>query len=310
MTTTLDPIAQKAVAWMVQIHSGELTELERQEFETWRAADVRHDQACRRLEQTLGVIPQMGTAPALRSALQKSNRRQFLGNALALSVMAYAGGWLYNRNTPITGFFSDLSTGTAQRQTTTLSDGSVLILNARSIVDIDAGPNQRRIDLLKGQIHVAVSKSSSPLLINTGAGQIRVESGKLVVSSRPGGIRVAALSASATLLNRDSSKMQLSPGTGAMMTAISLSPLKINPAAEVAWINGFIEIDDQPLSVLVDALRDYRTGVLRISPEASVIRISGLFPLDNSDFTLEALAQTFPVVVTRTTDYWVSITSA
>lgn len=60
-----------------------------------------------------------------------------------------------------------------------------------------------------------------------------------------------------------------------------------------------IELHDEPLSSLIDALRPYQAGVLRISPEAARLRVFGVFPLDNSAHTLSALAQTLPLKVTR-----------
>jgi len=310
MRPRLDRVAQEAVAWMVQVHSGEMSAAERERFQQWRAADAAHEQACRRLERTLGRIPQFGAVPEVRSTLQSPGRRQFLGNALALAGVAYAGGWLVNRYTPLDAFLADLSTRTGQRQTTTLADGSTLILNARSVVDTRFDNTQRRIELLKGQIHVAVAVSAIPLQIATTAGLIQVNSGQLVVTQRADQVRIAALSASGAAVNRGNSSLQLEPGTGALMTASDLSPIKIDPAAEVAWINGFVEIDNRPLSELIDALRDYRPGIVRISPQAAAIRVSGRFPLDDTDFTLDALAQTFPIRVSRTTDYWVTISSA
>jgi len=310
MRPSLDPVAQEAVAWMVQLHSGEMSAAEREQFQLWRAADAAHEQACRRLERTLGRIPQFGAVPEVRSTLQSPGRRQFLGNALALAGVACTSGWLVNRYTPLDAFFADLSTSTGQRQTTTLADGSTLILNARSVVDTHFDNTQRRIELLKGQIHVAVASSAIPLQIATTAGLIQVNSGKLVVTQRADQVRIAALSASGVAVNRGNRSLPLEPGTGVLMTASDLSPIKINPAAEVAWTNGFIEIDNRPLGELIDALRDYRPGIVRISPQAAAIRVSGLFPLDDTDFTLDALAQTFPIRVSRTTDYWVTINTA
>lgn len=310
MRPSLDPVAQEAVAWMVQVHSGEMSAAERERFQQWRAANAAHEQACRRLERTLGRIPQFGAVPGVRSTLQSTGRRQFLGNALTLAGIAYAGGWLVNRYTPLDALFADFSTRTGQRQTTTLTDGSTLTLNARSVVDTRFDNTQRRIELLKGQIHVAVAASTIPLQIATTAGLIQANSGKLVVTQRADQVRIAALSASGVAVNRGNSSLQLEPGTGALMTASDLSAIKINPAAEVAWINGFIEIDNRPISELIDAMRDYRPGIVRISPQAAAIRVSGLFPLDDTDFMLDALAQTFPIRVSRTTDYWVTISSA
>ncbi|MNT72156.1 fec operon regulator FecR [compost metagenome] len=50
---------------------------------------------------------------------------------------------------------------------------------------------------------------------------------------------------------------------------------------------------------MIDALRPYRRGLLRISPEVRQLRVQGVFPLDDSDRALTALEETLAVRVER-----------
>jgi transmembrane sensor len=66
----------------------------------------------------------------------------------------------------------------------------------------------------------------------------------------------------------------------------------------------------QPLSEVVQALRPYRHGFIRISPAAARLQVLGAFPLDDSDRVLDALEQTLPIRVTRHGGWLVSIEAA
>jgi len=60
---------------------------------------------------------------------------------------------------------------------------------------------------------------------------------------------------------------------------------------------------------VVSALRPYRKGVIRLEPVIAQLRVSGAFPLDDTDHALTALAASLPIAVTRVTPYWVTISA-
>ena len=61
---------------------------------------------------------------------------------------------------------------------------------------------------------------------------------------------------------------------------------------------------------VIRTLRSYTPGVIRIDPAVAGLRVSGNFPLDDINTTLDSLAQTMPIAVTHTTDYWIHIQPA
>ncbi|EKT4482706.1 DUF4880 domain-containing protein [Pseudomonas putida] len=306
-----DPVAQQAIQWLVQLHSGEMTDAERRAFEKWRAEHPSHELACRRIEQTLGHLPGVAREPGLRKVLHSNGtRRQFLQGALAITALASSSAWLYDRHSPLGGVFADLSTGTGERKTVTLQDGSVLTLNARSSVDVQVTASMRQIQLIKGMMHLRAARAATPFVISTDAGLVSLEEGALTVGVKSDGTQVAALSEAASITTRAGRTQLVAAGQGAVFDSQSYNLHAIAVSAESAWLEGYVQINDQPLSVLIDALRDYRTGILRVSPDVANLRISGIFPLDDTDYALDALAQTMPVVVRRTTGYWVSISKA
>ena len=58
-----------------------------------------------------------------------------------------------------------------------------------------------------------------------------------------------------------------------------------------------LEAHDQPLGEVIESLRAYRRGLIRISERAAAIRLYGSYALADTDRVLALLAQTLPVRV-------------
>jgi transmembrane sensor len=61
------------------------------------------------------------------------------------------------------------------------------------------------------------------------------------------------------------------------------------------------------LAELLADLSRYRTGVLRCDPRIANLRVSGAFPIDNTDLALAALESGFSLRVNRYSRYWVNV---
>ncbi|MNE40911.1 fec operon regulator FecR [compost metagenome] len=56
---------------------------------------------------------------------------------------------------------------------------------------------------------------------------------------------------------------------------------------------------DEPLHAVLDALRPYQRGYIRVAPAVRDIRVQGVFPLDQPQQALAALAEALPISVER-----------
>lgn len=65
--------------------------------------------------------------------------------------------------------------------------------------------------------------------------------------------------------------------------------------------------DDMPLSEFASAFERQRRGRVTCAAAVASLRISGAFPLNDSDRALDALAANLPVRIRRFTRYWVHI---
>jgi transmembrane sensor len=83
-----------------------------------------------------------------------------------------------------------------------------------------------------------------------------------------------------------------------------VSTSRIDPSA---WSTGVLEVHDQPLADVLDALRPYTPAILRASPEAARVGVYGVYPLDRPMEVLQALVDTLPLRVRRWGDWVVYV---
>jgi transmembrane sensor len=69
-------------------------------------------------------------------------------------------------------------------------------------------------------------------------------------------------------------------------------------------------VEDLPLGDLLATLGEYRRGYLGLDPSLESLRISGSFPLNDTDRALAALPPSLPVRIERHTDWWVKVVPA
>ncbi|MCY1454052.1 Protein FecR [compost metagenome] len=76
-----------------------------------------------------------------------------------------------------------------------------------------------------------------------------------------------------------------------------------------AWTRGMLVVDNVRLADLVAALGQYRSGYLSVADEVADLRVTGSFPLSNTDLALASLVPALPVKIERHTQWWVNVVS-
>ena len=66
-------------------------------------------------------------------------------------------------------------------------------------------------------------------------------------------------------------------------------------------------VDNVRLADLVATLGQYRSGHLGVADEVADLRVSGSFPLTNTDLALASLQPVLPVKIERHTPWWVTV---
>ena len=304
----LDPVSEQAIDWMVKLRAGTPDAALQTRFNAWLAMDPAHLQAWTQLQDRLGAS--FNTVRALDRRLpgQASEARQILlqpqgSRRDALRVIAglgLLGGslWLCARTPLGDSLLADLSTGRGQRQAFDLADGSRLNLNANSAVDLRFDDQQRLVVLRHGELVIQVAPDPQrPLRVRTAQGQVQALGTRFLVAQEQDVTRVVVLQHSVQLRLPDGTTRDLQEGQSALLATGRITPTAGDQRGRADWLVGRLNVLDEPLEQVVEALRPYQRGFIRIAPQVRHLRVQGVFPLDDPARTLAALAETLPIQV-------------
>jgi len=310
-----DFILNQAVEWMLRLEEGDLTHSDRARYDAWQRADPRHAEAISKLMQAakyFDVPRQMGieTDTLLQKLEKSTSRRKLLRNMAVLAGMTAGAGWLVHRGASGLNLSADFRTATGERHSYRLPDQSLITLNARSAADIAFDSHERLVRLRAGMLIADVAHDGQrPFVIDTLYGGVRALGTEFQVRLLPDGAEVAVASSKVEIRTHSGATCQLHAGERAMFTSHSIeTPSKTQDGA-MAWVNGYYVALDEPLTHVIDALRPYRRGIIRVDPAVASMRVSAALPLDDTDRALNSLASIMPIEIQRYTPYWVIVSA-
>ncbi|MDD0977113.1 FecR domain-containing protein [Pseudomonas fontis] len=305
-------VLDAAIAWQLCLDSGDGGGAERDEFARWHAADEEHARAW----MQLGMLDQRFAAaagPARQAFLQSRagirRRVRKLGSGVA-SVLLVGGllSWL-GAHQSLGYWLADQRTATGEQRSLRLADGTLISLNTHSAVDVRFTEHERLIVLHEGEISIETGhKDDRPFVVATGDGRMRALGTRFLVRLEDDGTRLSVLQSAVAAKPQDSGNEQiLREGQQVLMTHDQLGHVDTVAAGADAWTRGMLVVDNVRLDQLVEELGRYRSGYLGVAPEVAGLRITGSFPLNNTDLALKSLLPTLPVQVEQRTPWWVTL---
>lgn len=306
-------VAREAARWLLRLSSGRATEADLRACDSWRASKAEHEHAwqrAQRVNERFGLIPAaLGMATLNRPELR--NRRAAL-KALVALVVAGPVGWAAWRADPL-DWTADYRSAPGERREVALADGSTLLLNTASAVDVMFSSTARLLRLRSGEIAVhAVADTAPaprPFVVRTSLGDIEAQASRFCVRQEGGLCRVSVQEGRVRVSSAADprSPVSLAAGEQGSLTDAGVStPSRADPHAS-DWQRGVLYANGMRLDAFAAELGRYRPGILRCDPEAAHLRISGAFQVRDTDAVLAALPATLPVLVRYRTPYWVTI---
>jgi len=306
-------VLDAAIAWQLSLDCGNGSAIEREEFAKWHAAAEEHARAWRQL----GMLDQrfsVASGPARSALLQsrESIRRRVrkLGSGLA-SVVLVCGLALFagERYLPLDYWLADQRTATGEQRTLRLADGTLVNLNTHSALDVRFDEKQRRIILLEGEILIETGHNDArPFIVETREGSMRALGTRFLVKREEQGTRLSVLKSAVAAHPQSSPDEQiLREGQQVLMRRDGLGPLLALNSGADAWTRGMLVVDNARLGDLINELGRYRRGHLSVAPQVADLRITGSFPLHDTDLALTALLPTLPVQIEQHTRWWVTV---
>ncbi len=320
-----EAVAQQAADWLTVLMSDEAGEAERRDWLRWREMDPEHARAWAHIEafsQRFGSVHKGAAAQALAGAAKRpasGKRRQllaWLGVAGGAGLLAAQGGARDGART----LLADYRTATGERRDIALAEGGMVSLNTASAVNLRFDGRQRRIELLAGEIlinsgHGAGSDrvgNDVPLVVATREGLVRALGTRFSVRQLDGESRVAVFESAVEIRPSDGvgAALLLRAGHSAEFTRQHAAAPHAVEAYADAWSRGQMIVDDVTLGEFLADLSRYRPGLIHCAPEVARLRLSGVFPLFDTERILNMLPNSLPVQVRSRTRYWVSVEPA
>jgi len=312
-----DPV-EEAAGWMARLLADDASEQDRIACQRWREQDASHEQAWQRMCRVSGKFASVPAGTGGTGILEKAHkavlsRRRFLN----LSVLAGAGvsaTWLAGTQTRLgRGLMAQYRTGVGETRTVTLQDGTRLLLNTDSAVDVAFSPDERRIRLHQGEILIETGAESPRrhFAVDTRFGQLVALGTEFNVRHYERHARVAVLQGAVQARPASGGRPQrVDAGQQTRFDNTRAAPPEALPPGALGWREGKLVAEGMRVAEFVEEIARYRAGFTRYDDAVADLTISGVFSLEDTDRALQSLAGSLPVTLNYRTDYWVKVVPA
>lgn len=324
-----EAVADAAAEWLTVLMAEDASDEDGERFEQWRRAHPDHERAWRHIEAVRGRLKVMhpGAAHQALSSFARQGADEPAGATLArrssLRALLWVGaagttGLLATRTQTWQEVTADHRTATGERRRIELDDGSVVTLNTASAINVRFDGERRLVRLLGGEIlavtghAVGGRRDERPFIVETAQGRVRALGTRFIVREQGEQTLVTVLQDAVEIAPLDGGAQTrvLQAGEQATFSRLRVdTPASASAQAE-AWTRGQIVADEMLLGDFVAELGRYRPGLLRCAPEVADLRVSGVFPVADTDRILATLPSVLPVQVSLRTRYWVTVEAA
>lgn len=312
-------LLREAAQWHALLCSGEAGAAEQAAWQAWHDARAEHRWAWQRVEQLrqcLQGVPGPLVAQTLHLAGDRAGKeRRAVLKGLALLVAGGGALALGARTEPWRALTAGYRTGTGERRDVRLADGSLLQLNTDTAADVLFGADERLVRLHRGEIMIttAADTAGRPFRVEVAEGRVQPLGTRFLVRRDAPGSTLVAVQESAVAISPRAAQrgpVLLQAGWQARFDALGVAPQIMADDSLVAWRDGMLVVSDWRLDDFLAELGRYRPGWLSCDERVAGFRVSGAFPLDDTDRALAALTESFPVSLRARTRYWVRVEPA
>lgn len=317
-----DSLIQRALEWQVTFWSGEVTVQERAAFDRWLAQDAEHARAWSQVQRTghrVQLLTGTVEGEALRAAgaARRAATRRTLLRVVGLFTGAGVAAYAVRNTPPMQSILAEHRTSRGERRDLLLPDGTRLVLNTDSAIDLRFTAQARDVLLRVGEVFIATAPdprtaeglAPRPFTVHTQHGAVqaigtryavRLSDGRSMASVEEGAVLVQPRIA-------DWDPVRLEAGQRLWFSETAVEAPVASMTGDSAWTRGLIVAERMRLQDFLTELGRYRSGLLRCDPAVQDLVVSGVYPLDDTDLALSTLAQALPVRIDSVTSYWVTV---
>ncbi|WP_240317320.1 FecR domain-containing protein [Achromobacter dolens] len=313
----IDPaVVRRASAWMARLWSGEASAADRAACDAWLAAHPDHLRAWRRLQvmdaKLAGVSEPASRTVLLDARPQAYAARRKALRTLGIAAAATAGATLLWRESGRWGMLAaDHRSAVGEIRDITLADGSRVVLDSGSAIDVRFDRHERRILLLAGEILVstAVDAQGRPLRVQSRQGMVQALGTRFTLRDAGPQAHLAVYQGAVDVYPGAAAQavLRVHEGERTRFDPQRAEPPAAAREADAAWTRGVLLAEDMRLADFTARLARYRSGFLRCDPAVAELRVTGVFPLRDTDRALHNLTLGVPVDIHTLSRYWVTV---
>jgi transmembrane sensor len=296
---------QEREAWRWLLRRSQAPHRRARAFARWLAADPRHLDAYARAEAlwSISEAPARALADEDAGALQgylqsiRRNARQpllghwpgALASACCLLLVLWGGGWLRPAQW-WQNLHADQVSAAGEVRELTLADGSRVLLDADSALNVQLDGPLRRVELLRGGAWFKVVHDGRPFQVDSGdsltrvlgtAFEVRRQAQGSAVTVEEGRVEVSA--AGDTRVLGANQRVRLLEGRLGEVQPV-------DSRAALAWRDGRLSFQQAPLSEVLDALASHHSGrILLLDPAFAERRVSVSLASDDAASAVASL---------------------
>lgn len=313
-------LEDEALEWVVRLHTGHASDQDRQACEAWQGLSPAHQLAFRSAEALWKEIGHVGAArrpPTQATRPARLHNQRWWPRLRRWSLVAcflLATGWflwepLLNQYHLQTAHHR---TGVGQQEQIVLQDGTRVMLNTDTALNVVYSPEQREIRLLRGEAAFTVTADRDrPFIVQSGDVTTRALGTQFVVRRHPHSVTVTvsehAVQVSTSTTN-NGPPLVLNEGQQASYSEERgwSPPHAIDANQLSAWQRGKLIIESQSLGSVIEELNRYRPGrILILNPALRTRNVTGVFDLTDPDAALRMIQHTLRIHETSLSHYLV-----
>lgn len=301
----MEAIHHQASRWFARLRAGDCSVEERRDFDAWRTAHAAHAEAYAQAEQLWNGLDELAEDPEILqwrqqarhsgpTAASRGKRLRWLAAASFAAVVLCAGfvTWWFVGATSTSSY----ATAHGEQRSVVLADGSRLVLNTDTVLDVDLGRRIRHVRLRRGEAMFEVTHDADrPFVVQAGGNTISDIGTRFDVRDSDARTVVAVLEG-AVAVARDGNTVELTAGEQIVAGDGAWVRGRADPTMTAGWTQGRLVFRSTPLGDAVDEVNRYGPERLVIAdPSLAQLKISGEFRIGNTSALVRALQSVYPI---------------
>lgn len=301
-------ILEQAADWLSLMEEQPLTEEQRQQFEQWKNSSPQHQKIWQRAEKVRAKLHRHAQHIPATLAKDILTQQESTPPLLGKLVLILAGGTvlaygIYSIQEQ--AWLADYRTGYAEQQSIQLEDGTSIILNSKTAIDINYTKTERQIVLRFGEIYVETGKDPAqrPFTVLNQHGEMLALGTAFNVQQQKDRTQLIVIEHAVQLTTEQTRQQQtINAGQQIGFNAQQFYPAQPVQFEQLTWRKGLVTVNRLNLQDFAKIIEQHYGMQVKFAtpvtdPALANIEISGSYPINNLDRLIELLEETYPIKI-------------